>query len=386
MNDMQNLLLLCSSKAEFDCYQNIYEGFENHNRVLLLDITDLGAYSVNYKNNKYDFIKFNGYYRSKRSFHRIINLISFHYFFNSICKKNEINHVVMGGEKEPVNLIIINYCRRNQIRTTIFQHGLYSADTETYESEIYKQRFNRLSLKFYRYFRRFLASVGILQGRKPIGQNGASQYYFYSKYYYDLFVTKENESKLRIVGPTKYASLKTIPFNAKSNVIVYASCLMKKWYPQFGIDDGELFEKFASIIPDNYEFIIKPHPSEKKIEYEKALKNVSFNFTLLDPSDSLEGYFFNAKMLFTFTSSVIYDAIFFNSIVVIIDFNEGKYLGDLKGLYNIQYKALKNINIFNMISEVAISSTLLDKQKALFHKHLGMDLEENPAKFVSYLK
>ena len=209
--NLKGFLFVYSSQAAYNTYRDLLLSNIVSN-ILLLDLTEFSGYSIHRNKEIINEIKLfkpsikNIY---PRLIKQSIILLKFKHDFSKIINKYSIKHVVIEIDKEPIYLQIIKYCNGNSIRTTCFQHGLYSSDSIEYEKNVFNQRFSCFNRILYKILRAILDLTNVFPSRKPLGQNGASQYFFYSKYYKDMFLRAGAKSdKIKIVGPTKYSNLK----------------------------------------------------------------------------------------------------------------------------------------------------------------------------------
>ena len=388
---MKNILLVYTSQAEYNTYRDILKARKDDEiNLYLLDISDFCVYCIN-KNIDITETIIRDKFKHWKLPHLIIQLLRIIYLkvkFHKFCSIHGITNVTLGTDQEPPYLVIINYCKTHNIVTTVFQHGLYLPNSvEYYERQLYQKRFSKLGLFLYLQSRKILSILTIFPERKPYGLNDASQYYFYSKYYKKLFIKdgKFPEYKIKIVGPTKYAYL---PPNksVKQKKIIYANYLITKRFPYLNISDYEIIETILNNIPKDYNFIIKPHPSEKREDYTKLMKGIgNRQCKIYDPQVKIEGLIEKAEILLTTFSSVIYDAIYYDTLVILIDFGD-KYQIEDNDITKITFADIKKGKIKEIIDDKISMKEKLIKQQKFFNRHLGVNIKQNPYKFIQYLK
>lgn len=388
---MKNVILVFLSQAEYNTYCDLAK-IKNlkETKLFLLDLTKLSGQKIKLDpeinldkiepkiiSNKIFFIKIIG---------KFIRFIFLQKEIISLLKKLLITDVVMGNDQEPENLILIKLAKRFRIKSTVFQSGLYitGEKRENYEKSIYLKRFNSFEFTIYKSFRKFLSLLKIFPERKPYGLNGADQYFFYSDFYASMFIDEGlPKSKIKIVGPTKYAYLKNK--NSKNNSIVYASCLIQTAFPDSKISDQQLFRTLISSIPENYNLIIKTHPSEKLEDYKNLLSGLKGNFTILDPNIRIEPYIRKAKVLVTMISSVVYDAMFLNTLVIILDIESNYKPIFFTPLLNLKLDEFNNKKIISILSNKRIMDRFLSIQERIFNEHMGNNFLNNPSLFINNL-
>lgn len=386
--NLNGLLFVYSSQAAYNTYQDLYES-NNAKKLLPLDITDFSGYSVarskrNIKEIKiYDAVK---KFKIPHLLKQVISLFLFRKKLSKIVRLYGIKHIIIEIDKEPLYLMIISFCNRHSIKTTCFQHGLYQSDSEEYETEVYKKRFSKAGYILYKFMRKLLHILHLFPERKSLGKNGATQYFFYSDYYRDMFVKSGVErKKIKIVGPTKYALLSR-GNQFKKGQILYGNMFFEKWCPHLNISDEVIFKTIINNIPDNFDFIIKPHPAENKSLYESCFQSKSANANnviIVDPGLKVEDLLNQSKILITCASSIIYDAIFFDTLVVILDLSEiGLSKLEETELFSVTLDEIRGGIIRELIENRDMFNDLLDRQKEFFDRHLGNNVQQNIHSFI----
>ena len=389
--NLNSFLFVYSSQAEYNAYYDL-QRIKGISNLLLLDLTDFSGYSVSRDDGNIKEIKI--YDAAKKLkipylLKQAISLFLFRKKLSKIVRLYDIKYIIIGIDKEPLYLTIISFCNRHSIKTTCFQHGLYQSNVEEYETEVYKERFSKVGYILYKFMRKFFHVLHLFPERKPLGKNGATQYFFYSKYYRDMFVKSGvDKKKIKIVGPTKYAHLNRRNI-VKKDQIVYGNMFFGKWYPNLEISDELILNTLSNNLPQGYNFIIKPHPAENKSLYESCFQSKSANSNnvkIVNPGVRVENFLNQSKILVTYVSSVIYDAIYFDTLVLILDlsnFGLSKFEG--AELLSVTLDEIRDGRINEIIEDKALFNNLLISQKKFLKRHLGENLKNNSHIFVNEL-
>lgn len=388
--NLKGFLFVYSSQAAYNTYKDLYRS-GTVTKLLLLDLTDFSGQSVRRSESHMNEVKI--YDEAKKLkipnlLKKAISLFLFRKNLSKIVHFYRINHIVIEIDKEPIFLMIITFCNKNFIKTTCFQHGLYQS-TEEYDAAVYKERFSEFGLMAYKLSRKMLHFLKILPERRPIGQNHVTQYFFYSEYYRDMFVNLGADSeKIRIVGPTKYAYLKR-GNDHKKDEILYGNLLFGRWYSHLSISDESILSAIINNIPGEFTLIVKPHPSESNGLYEACLKSTCskpHKVTIMEPDANIQNLLKQSKLLITYASSLIYDAIFFDTLVVILDLSEfGLSKFEDSDLFSVTLDEIRGEIITKIIQDKALFNDLIQRQKKFFEKHLGENVDLNAQRFINNL-
>lgn len=378
-------LIVLTSSADVHHIYPIKEYFKDD---LFIDLTDFSTYKLDYlmKFNGYRFLKIEDIKLKKFLpvyVYKVFSFLIFRIRFRNILLSNKISLCIMSNDTEPLPLIILNVCKNLKIKTLVYQHGMYLRDYDYYININYNSKFkHRFLLKFYFLFREIVEELNFLPKRRTIGAGGADLYYFYSDYFKEMFINNENKNRIKIVGPTRF-NFENKKLLKKNKNIVYAGCLINKWYPHLDLKDEELFSELIKVIPSDYTFLIKPHPSENINDYYNIINKLKFNnLQILNPDEDLVKYLEISEIFITNGSSLIYDAIYYENIVILIDLDKNLNFDEVDLLTKINPKEVNKIKILNLLSN---KEQIFENQEKYLKIHLDFS-QNNKKRFIQYIE
>lgn len=385
-NMASNIILFTySCQAEYDNYIPIIRHLKstNYNSVLL-DLTGFSAYKINKSSIEVEDIRLlsdTKYYLKLFIPNKVLKIINFKRKVEKLINTYKVSMIIMGTDNEPLHLTMIQIAKKIKILSIVYQAGILLPNTNEYERKVYLKRYGKYGYSVYILIRRLLKFINIIPFRNHFGKNGADYYLVYSQYYKDMLGVNESvENNIRIVGPAKYDN-KLIRNNHKENIILYANYLFKKTLTDSRFDDKLIIEIIHKSIPSEYSLVIKPHPSETYEDYRSL--SIPENIKILEPESDIEEYLKKSAMLISETSTVIFDAIFYKTKVLLIDNGNKHSLQQNRVLIEYTHK-IEDINnelINKYLFDEAFTSKILSGQKECFNKLMGEYSGENATIF-----
>ena len=165
--------------------------------------------------------------------------------------------------------------------------------------------------------------------------------------------------------------------------------LFEKWYTHLGISDKVVLKTIIDNLPNGYKFIIKPHPSEKRDEYESIINSVLINSSqvnILEPNDNIEAFLSKAEILITYESSIIFDAIYLDTLVIILNLSEfglPAFMGE--ELLSLTLKHINDGSLLKIVERKEELNTQIKHQSIFFNRHLGDKINNNIETFINQL-
>jgi glycosyltransferase involved in cell wall biosynthesis len=289
------------------------------------------------------------------------------------CKKyfevNKPSSIFIPYEAGPLALPIIIACKKNNIRTIGFQHGLIYGINPDYSHRNFRSEKDLMGMPIPDY----LLLFGNFAKNKLIEQKTYPEeklVVFGHAMYFD------REKIISILDSHDIKEKYKVPKNKK--IILFTTGRFQRHYHGFETrnHDEKILEKLLQEFGNNDEYfvILKPHPTEEYVEYYKELisKYNSKNFVIIQ-SDLFE-LLYLADVIVCYFSTILLDSIALGKFAIEIDFGEKISTIPFKEsnvILNSDLNSLKP-NIERILCDDDLKETLKKNMSSFIKEHFNI--------------